>query len=264
MDLGLAGRRALVTGSSSGIGAGIAGLLAAEGCEVIVHGRSRARAEAVAAEIGAVAVAIGDLASDAGADVVAAAAGEIDILVNNAGGSDGTAAKPWLEVDEAEWAATYQQNLIAGVRMIRRFLPAMQRRGWGRIIQIASAAATQPIPFGPDYGAAKAAMINMTVSLAKALGPSGVTANCVSPGIIRTPAVEQWIEGLRGAMGWPMKEEFAESERRLTEHVVPVPVGRIGRIEEIAHVVCMIASPNAGFLTGANIRVDGGQNQGVN
>lgn len=263
MDLGLRGKRALVTGSSSGIGAGIARLLAAEGCAVVVHGRDAAKARTVADDIGGASVAIGDLSTDAGADAVAAAAGEIDILVNNAGGAAGTSAMHWTEVDEAGWEATYQLNAIAAARMIRRLLPAMQAKGWGRIINVASAAGTQPIPFGPDYGAAKAAMLNMTVSLAKSLGPCGVTANSVSPGMILTPAVEEWLSHLGPTMGWgdiPLEE----AERRAAKELTPVPVGRAGRVEEIAHVVCMIASPSAGFMTGANIRVDGGQVQSIN
>ena len=263
MDLGLAGKRALVTGSSSGIGAGIARLLAAEGCAVIVHGRDAAKAQAVADVIGAAGVAIGDLATNEGADAVAAAAGDIAILVNNAGGAVGTSAMHWTQVDEAGWEGTYQLNAIAAARMVRRLLPAMQASGWGRIINIASAAATQPIPFGPDYGAAKAAMLNMTVSLAKELGPCGVTANSVIPGKILTPAVEAWLGRLKRTMGWG-DISLEEAETRAARELTPVPVGRIGRVEEIAHAVCMIASPAAGYMTGTNVRVDGGQVQSVN
>lgn len=263
MDLGLKGKRALVTGSSSGIGAGIARLLAAEGCDVVVHGRDVARTRAVADEIGAVAVAIGDLSADAGADAVAAAAGEIDILVNNAGGSAGTSAMGWTEVDEVRWEATYQLNAIAAARMIRRLLPTMKASGWGRIINVASAAGTQPIAFGPDYGAAKAAMLNMTVSLAKSLGPCGVTANSISPGMVLTPAVAAWLSRLGPTMGWG-DISLEEAEQRAAREITPLAVGRAGRVEEIAHVACMIASPAAGFMTGANIRVDGGQVQSIN
>lgn len=263
MYLRLSDKRALVTGSTSGIGAAIARMLAAEGCQLVVHGRDQARAEKVAQEINAAGIALGDLSTDAGADAVRTAAGEIDILINNSGGSDGTSALSWLDVTEKDWAATYQTNVVAAARMIRRFLPGMKERGWGRIIQIASAAATQPIPFGPDYGAAKGALVNLTVSLAKSLGDCGVTANTVSPGIILTPAVERWVGHLSQQLGWG--EQSADAiEKRLTKEIVQVPVGRIGRVEEIGHVVCMLASPNAGYVTGANIRVDGGQNQGVN
>jgi len=263
MDLKLAGKRALVTGSSSGIGAGIARMLAAEGCAVVVHGRDRARAEAIAAEIEAAAVAIGDLATDAGADAVAGVAGEIDILVNNAGGAAGTSAMTWTEVPEAAWIETYQQNAVAAARMIRRMLPAMKAKGWGRIINIASAAGTQPIAFGPDYGAAKGAVLNMTSSLTKSLGDCGVTVNSLSPGAILTPAVEAWLGHLKTTMGWG-DISLEEAEARMTREIVPIPIGRVGRVEDIAHAVCMIASPGAGFITGANVRVDGGQVQSVN
>ena len=118
MNLGLAGKRALVTGSSSGIGAGIARMLAAEGCTMVVHGRDRARAASVAAELGTATVAIGDLGTDEGADQVAAAAGDIDVLVNNAGGAAGTSAMRWTEVDSAGWIETYQMNTVAAARMI--------------------------------------------------------------------------------------------------------------------------------------------------
>ena len=263
MDLGISGKRALVTGSSSGIGAAVARTLAQEGCAVIVHGRDAAKAQRVAQAIGAAGIAIGDLATDAGADAVAAAAGTVDILVNNAGGAAGTSAMHWTAVEEADWSATYQLNAIAAARMIRRLLPAMQAKGWGRIVNIASAAGTQPIAFGPDYGAAKAAMLNMTVSLAKSLGACGVTANSVSPGMVLTPAVEAWLADLGLAMGWGAVA-IGEAEARAAREITPIAVGRIGRVEEIAHVVAMIVSPAAGYMTGANIRVDGGQVQSVN
>jgi 3-oxoacyl-[acyl-carrier protein] reductase len=263
MNLGLAGKRALVTGSSSGIGAGIARMLAAEGCSVVVHGRDRARAESVAMELGTATIALGDLGTDAGADQVAASAGDIDVLVNNAGGAAGTSAMRWTEVDSAGWIETYQMNAVAAARMIRRLLPSMQATGWGRIINIASAASSQPIAYGPDYGAAKGAMLNMTVSLAKSLGACGVTVNSVSPGVIMTPAVRRWLDGLAASLGWNDLTE-AEIERKLTAEITLVPVGRVGRVEDIAHAVCMIASPHAGYMTGANIRVDGGMVQCVN
>jgi 3-oxoacyl-[acyl-carrier protein] reductase len=268
MDLDLKGRRALVTGSSSGIGAGIARLLAEEGCRVVVHGRDRERAEAVAEAIGAVGVALGDLADPVQAQGVGEAAkaaldGGLDILVNNAGGAAGTSAMGWTDVGDDGWVETYQGNVLAAARMIRLFVPGMKAQGFGRVIQIASAAASQPIAYGPDYGAAKAAMINMTVSLAKSLGPCGVTANCVSPGVVLTPAVQRWSEALAKAQGWGELSEAA-LEEKMTRTVVHVPVGRMGRPEDIGLAVCMLASPRSGYITGANIRVDGGQVQAVN
>ena len=162
MDLQLAGKRALVTGSSSGIGEAIAKSLAAEGARVIVHGRREAEAKRVAAEITAIggqaAVAIGDLATDAGADAVAKAAteafGGIDILVNNAG------AFPmigWFDESAAAWTELYNQHVGSMVRMIHRLVPAMKGLKWGRVIQIASAAAPEPGPEMPAYSSTKAA-----------------------------------------------------------------------------------------------------------
>jgi NAD(P)-dependent dehydrogenase (short-subunit alcohol dehydrogenase family) len=270
MDLKLTGKRALVTGSSSGIGQGIATMLAAEGAQVVVHGRNVERANAVAKSIidngGQATVALGDLSTETGAaavgDAVEQAVSGIDILVNNSGGSDGTAAKDWESVTEAEWDSVYQANALAAVRLIRRFLPGMKARQWGRIIQIASASGIQPIPFGPNYSAAKAAMINLTASLPKSLRGQGITVNTVSPGLILTPALERWINGIIPKMGWEALSR-QEVERRLAADL-PIALEKIGRPEDIGHVVCMLASPGGGFITGANFRVDGGQCQSVN
>ena len=134
MDLKLQGKRALVTGSSSGIGAGVARMLAQEGCRVVVHGRDRERTYRVAKEIGAAGAVIGDIATTSGADSVASSAadvagGAIDILVNNAGGGEGTTNLPWLDVPEDAWARTFQTNTMGAVRLVRRLVPAM-RSGW--------------------------------------------------------------------------------------------------------------------------------------
>src|SRR5258705_4714794 len=130
MDLRLAGKRALVTGSSAGLGEAIAKLLAAEGVGIVVHGRDEGRtnavAEAIRAEGGRADVALGDLATDAGADVVAAAAlagGDVDILVNNAGGYHHL---PWMEATPRHWVETYEANVLSGVRMIQRLVPRMR------------------------------------------------------------------------------------------------------------------------------------------
>jgi NAD(P)-dependent dehydrogenase (short-subunit alcohol dehydrogenase family) len=137
MDLKLVGKRALVTGSSSGLGAAIVKLLAAEGAAVVVHGRNESRANAVAEAIrtrgGSAEVALGDLATDAGADAVAHAAlagGPIDILVNNAGILP---RQSWMEATAEMWAQTYNSNVISSVRMIQRLVPQMRERHWGRV-----------------------------------------------------------------------------------------------------------------------------------
>ena len=266
VDLQLAGKRALVTGSSSGIGEAIAKALAAEGARVVVHGRREAEAKRVAAEItaagGHAVVAIGDLATDAGADSVANAAtaayGGIDILVNNAG------AFPmigWFDQSAAAWNDLYNQNVGSMVRMIHRLVPAMKDLKWGRVIQIASVVGAQPEPEMPAYSTTKAANINMTVSLAKALAGSGVTANTVSPGPIVTAGFREAFTKVAAAQGaptdWPAVEKMALS-------IFPVPVGRLGLPDDIAHAVTYLASPRADFIHGANLRVDGGAMKGGN
>jgi len=269
MDLDLAGRRALVTGSSSGLGAGIARMLVAEGAKVVVHGRDAARTAAVAAEIGAAGTALGDLGTDEGADAVARAAlealgGAIDILVNNAGGgTNGSNTRPFLEVSVEQWLGTYQTNSLAALRMIERLVPVMREGGFGRVIQISSAVAVQPNTQGPDYASAKAAINNMSVNLAHALIGTGITVNTVSPGVILTPAMLTWGHSIAASSGWGEPDD-AELERRIALDRHRLPVGRIGRDEDVAMVVCFLASPRSGFITGSNYRVDGGQVKSMN
>jgi 3-oxoacyl-[acyl-carrier protein] reductase len=262
MDLQLAGKRALVTGSTAGIGEGIAIMLAAEGCEVIVHGRNRERAEAVCARIeGKTRVAIGDLSTESGADAIARAAGEIDILVNNVG-SIVTPGKSWDELSDTDWVDAHQQNVVATARMIRRFVPGMKSRGWGRVINFASTGANQPSGLQPNFYASKAGILNMTVSLAKSLGNSGVTVNTVSPGPIFTSLSAEVVDRIRVEQGWG--EISLEEAGQRTIESLHIPLNRWGTIEEVAYAVCMIASPRSSYIMAANIRVDGGDVQSIN
>ncbi len=158
MDLQLDGKVALVTGSSSGIGAEIARTLAREGATVIVHGRSSASAEQVAQSIaredGYAVVVSGDLATDEGAEQVAraalAATGAVDILINNAGTYEN---QGWMETTAQGWAARYNANVLSVVRLVHHLIPQMKARSWGRLIQMASGEAPQPFAFMPDYSA---------------------------------------------------------------------------------------------------------------
>jgi NAD(P)-dependent dehydrogenase (short-subunit alcohol dehydrogenase family) len=270
MDLRLSGKRALVTGSTSGIGVGIARALAAEGVAVVVHGRDAARAGKVAADLRGsgvrVGVALGDLASDEGAAAVAKAAtealGGIDILVNNAGGQAQQSAAGFDNKTPDDWLATYNNNAVAALRLIHLLSPAMKERGWGRIIQIASAAASAPSETVPQYSASKAAIVNLTVSLSKALTLTGVTANTVSPGMIATPALDGWLDGIAQAEGFGA--DRARTEAYVAENLVQQTVGRIGQPHDIGAMVAFLASPLADFINGANFRVDGGCSPSVN
>jgi len=184
-------------------------MLAREGVRVVVHGRSEERAQAVAAEIGATggraATALGDLTVDAELEDVASAAGAvfdgIDILVDNAGGTEVEARNGWLETPAETWLDGYRQNALPAVRLAQFFAPRMRERGWGRVIQISSRHADMPDPeFGP-YGAAKAALGNLTVSLARALAGSGVTANTVAASLVWTPLAATWFKQMARERG---------------------------------------------------------------
>jgi NAD(P)-dependent dehydrogenase (short-subunit alcohol dehydrogenase family) len=270
VDLQLKGRRALVTGSSAGIGVMIAKMLVDEGASVAVHGRDQARAEAVAKQIGAMGAAVGDLATDEGADAVyarasAALGGAPEILVNNAGGNRDAASssQPPLRIGAAEWVWTYEHNTVSAVRLILRAVPAMLEAKWGRVIQISSAVAVQPHNLGADYTAAKAAMNNLSVSLAGSLADTGVTVNTVSPGVIGTENMFAWGRDLYAAEGGQEMTDEALSQR-LAREFAKLPVGRLGTPEDVGVVVCLLASPLSGFISGSNYRVDGGQVRTVN
>ena len=267
MDLRLAGKRALVTGSNSGIGEGVVKALAAEGVTVVVHGRNEKAAARVAQEItatgGNAMISTSDLRTDDGArqaaDRALGALGGIDILVNNAGVFP---FRGWTSTTPEEWSEIYSVNVVSMVRLVRLLTPQMRTLGWGRIIQIASGVATSPNASMPDYAATKAATVNMTVSLARELAGTGITVNTVSPGAIVTPGWMALARQAAVARGWGT--DFGEIERRLLEGPLLNPAGRLGRVEDVAHLVVFLASPLADYINGANLRVDGGLTHAIN
>lgn len=268
MDLQLKGRRALVTGSSSGIGEAIARMLADEGASVVVHGRNRERAEKVAADIGAAGVAIGEMSGEGLADsvhveAVAALGGNVEILINNAGGNaKGNTSKAPADIDLEDFIDNYRANTLGAVRLCQLCVPDMVAAKFGRIINVSSAVAMQPNFMGVDYSAAKAALNNFTFSLAGSLRGVNVTANVLSPGIIM---VDGLLRFGRAKFGDPEMSFEDVSDRFASEQVFEVPpAGRVGRPSELAMVACLLASPLSGFITGSNYRVDGGQVRGLN
>lgn len=268
MDLLLKGKRALVTGSSSGIGAAIALELAAEGVSVVVHGREPDKAAAIVRQVEtkgvAVSLALGDLTDDAGANAVADAAlaafGGIDILVNCAGGVVRSDNPKWDDVSPDEWLACYNLNVVSIVRLTHRLAPGMTERGWGRIINISSMAGSRFSGMQLEYGAPKAAVDHVTGNLSRVLAPQGITVNAVIPGMILTPQSERWITTIRKQKGWP--DDFADNERRYTSEFSPQPVPRLGRPAEIAAAVAFLASPRSDYTTGTTLRLDGGAAKG--
>ncbi len=253
-----------MTGSSKGIGEAIAKRLAREGATIIVHGRDQSKASEVAEQIrtggGQAHVVTGDLTNDA--EVIAllqaarSAAGSIDILVNNAGGSgDGS---DWSTTASDVWTTTYDRNVLAALRVTTAVLLQMRTREWGRIINISSLAGLMPPPVNPDYSAAKAAMIAMTASLAKAVAAEGITVNTVSPGMIHSAKLDMRFREIAAEQGIEPDASWAEVEKAVLPLFAQVPVGRVGTLAEIADAVAFLASPRTAYITGSNIRLDGG------
>ncbi len=264
MDLQLNGKVALVTGSSKGIGEAAAKGLAREGATVIVHGRDREQANHVARQIIASGdrayFVIGDLTVDAEVQSLIAEAlglaGAIDIVVNNAGGSG--AGEDWSNTSPGSWASAYDRNVLAAVRVTTALLPQMRAAKWGRVINISSLAGLMPPPVNPDYSAAKAAMMAMTASMAKSVATDGVTVNTISPGTIRSAKLDMKFREVATERGMASDAPWEDVERSVLPLFAQVPMGRVGTLDEIADAICFLASPRASYITGSNIRLDGG------
>jgi len=246
VDYGLAGKLALVTGATRGIGLAIARVLAREGARVAVAARTEADVRAVAAELGGVGIAA-DLTTEAGCIQAAARAGSIGILVNNLGLRAGSS---WDDTGIAELELAMRGNLYAAVRLSRALLPAMEKAGWGRIVTIGSLFGREA-GGAPAYNAAKAAEISFTTSLGREVAAKGVTVNCVAPGGILFEG-GSWH---RRRQADP--EGIADYVRR------DLPLGRFGTPEEVAEVVGFLCSEAAGYVTGACLAVDGGQGRSL-
>jgi NAD(P)-dependent dehydrogenase (short-subunit alcohol dehydrogenase family) len=257
MDLQLAGRFALVTGSTAGIGRAIAAALAREGASVIVNGRTQAAVDAAcaalaAARTGTVRGFAGDLSTDAAAQAVAKEFPEVEILINNLGIFE---SKSFEDIPDADWRRLFEVNVLSGVRLARLYLPGMKRRNWGRIIFISSESALQ-IPIEMiHYGMTKTAQLAVARGLAEAVAGTGITVNSILPGPTRSRGVVDFVDALAKRAGispQQVEQDFFKNTR---------PTSLIKRFvtpEEVATLVAYVASPLAAATTGAALRVDGG------
>ncbi|WAP52140.1 SDR family oxidoreductase [Arthrobacter sp. ATA002] len=252
MDLGIKGKNALVPGSSSGIGLAVARALSAEGANVVLAAR---RAETVKAEAARLASAVGitaDLTADgAPEDLVRRAEeafGPVDVLVLNSGGPPPGGA---ADMAEEQAAAAVNQLLLQHIRLTSLVLPGMRRRGWGRIIAVGSSGVQQPLPNLALSNMARAGLAGYLKTLAAEVAPDGVTVNMVLPGRIDTDRVVSLDAAAARRSGQQPDDVRAAS-------VASIPAGRYGRPEEFAAVVAFLAGIPASYVTGEQIRVDGG------
>lgn len=259
MDLGLAGKRALISGSTLGIGRAIAEALAREGAHVIINGRDATRVDKAVREIsarGAASGCVADLSSASGARMLADFAikdGPVDILVNNAGMFT---VKEFFDIEDADWQTMFELNVMSAVRLSRTLMPSMLERSWGRIVFIGSDQSSKPNPSMAHYAMTKTALVSIARSLAERTRGTGVTVNTVQVAPTWTDGVNAFMREM-AAIEKSTPEEmskayFAEGEGRTSL------LQRWAQPEEIGAVVAFLCSPLASAINGSAPRADGG------
>lgn len=247
MDQILAGKLALVTGGGRGIGAAIARSLAAAGARVLVCGRTKPDLDAVAKEIGGVAMQV-DLADRAATDAALASAGQVDVLVNNAGIAE---SAPLERTTDEMWDRILELDVTAAFRVTRALAPAMVKAGFGRIINVASNAGVSGYGYSAAYCAAKHAMVGLTRALAIDLARTGVTINALCPGWVETQLAEEAVTRIAAKTGRSLDEAR-------TQLASMSPQRRMITPEEVAHAALMLCGPGARGIHGQTIVIDGG------
>jgi NAD(P)-dependent dehydrogenase (short-subunit alcohol dehydrogenase family) len=258
MDLQLAGKSALVTGSTAGIGLAIATLLAAEGAIVTINGRTRDRVDRAVADIrktdpkAKVTGVDADVSTAAGCDKLIAALPRVDILVNNAGIFE---VKPFVEIPDRDWDRFFQTNVMSGVRLSRFYLPRMLKQNWGRVIFISSESGLQIPAEMIHYGMTKTAQLGISRGLAETTAGTNVTVNAVLPG----PTSSEGVEMMVGQLAKDQKISEQEVEKQFFKTGRPTSlIQRFAKPEEVANLVAFVCSPLSSATNGAALRVDGG------
>lgn len=256
MNLGLKGKRAVVMAASRGLGYACAHGLAAEGCRLVICSRDQARIEEAAAairrETGAEVTALAaDVSSAAEAarlvDAAVTAYGGLEIVVHNAGGPP---AGEFLNITDAQWNQAYEQNLMSFVRLVHAAVPHMQKAGYGRILTIASSSIKQPIPNLVLSNAFRTGVWGLAKTIARELAPMGILVNLIAPGRISTERIAEIDEAAAKRTGKPVDEVRQAS-------IASIPLGRLGRPEELANLAVFLASEAASYVSGQAITVDG-------
>ena len=258
MNLQLEGKRALVTGSTAGIGWAIAAGLSAEGAEVVVNGRTEARVASAVQQIqvrhpkARVRGIAADLGTAEGCARMVREVPEVDVLVNNLGIF---AAVPFEEISDGDWMRFFEVNVLSGVRLARAYLPGMKARNWGRILFISSESALQIPVEMIHYGTTKTAQLAVSRGLAETTRGTGVTVNAILAGPTRSEGVATFVEGLAAQQGVPaatVERDFFSSARPSSL------LQRFATPEEVAAFTVFVASGPASAVNGAALRVDGG------
>lgn len=258
MDLLLKGKRALVTGASSGIGWACARELAAEGVAVTLNGRElirltqaveRIQAELPGAHVDGV---VADLSTAIGCQKLIDAAGDIDILINNLGVFE---PKPFESISDDDWFRFFEVNVMSGVRLARSYLAPMKARGWGRVVFISSESGVCPPAEMVHYGMSKSAQLSVSRGLAETCAGTGVTVNAVLPGPTRTEGVGDFFAKLAADAGLTL----AEAEQAFFTHTRPTSLlKRFIEPQEVAAMVAYVCSARSSATNGAALRVEGG------